>query len=166
MSSQPGETKKAKVIKASTLLQAKIGRGPLDENTIKRCQEVLDKNEIDFAPLADSYLTRLLGVIKKAESGALDKTAAIQAMIEPVMQLKAHAAIFRYPLVGNLANIMMGFLESIGELDENVIKIVEAHHQTLRSIIMKEMKGDGGEAGKMLEKELMQACNRYHAKKK
>ncbi len=166
MPSHTVENKKAKIIKASTMLQAKIGRGPLDPKTVQRCQDVIDSNQVDFSPLAKEYLNRLDAVLKKVQDGTLGKQAAIGSITEPVVQLKGHAALFGYELAGTLANIMMGFLESIDSLDSDVIQIVDAHHQTLKSIIHNEMKGDGGPHGEMLKRELMQACRRYHSKKK
>lgn len=157
--------KKSRTVKASTMLQAKVGLGPLDPKVISRCQDVIDNNTVDFAPMAKECLTRMQGIIKKAQAGTLNKTAAVTAMTEPVMQLKAHASIFRYALVGNLAGIMLGFLESIEEMDKDVIAIVDAHHQTLKSIVNNKMEGNGGKAGEQLKAELYDACRRYYAKK-
>ena len=156
--------KKAKIIKASYVLQAKVGAGPLDENTVERCQRVIDNNDFDFAPLAKQFLSQLANAITEARAGTLNKQEATQKMTEPVMQLKANAAIFKYHLIGNLANVMLSFLEAIKELDNNVIAIVEAHHKTLSAIVANKMKGDGGPVGKQMEEELKAACKRYFAK--
>ena len=58
-----------KVIKASTNLQTKVGTGPLDEKTIERCQDVMDNNDVDFAPLAMEYLNKLEEAITAVKSG-------------------------------------------------------------------------------------------------
>ena len=87
-------------------------------------------------------------------------------MAESVMQLKANAAVFRYTLIGNLANIMLGFLESVRTIDGDVIEIVAAHERTLSVIVIKKIEGDGGTNGKLLEEELQNACKRYLNKKK
>lgn len=78
-----------------------------------------------------------------------------------VMQLKANAAVFHYRLVGNLAQVMLGFLESLTHIDDNALEIVDAHHKTLNAIIAKQMKGDGGQHGQELQQELIRACERY-----
>jgi hypothetical protein len=158
--------KKARMIKASTLLQAKVGLGPLDEKVLNRCQDVMDNNKVDFAPLAREYLATLGDVIDQARAGELNRDRAMHAITEPVMQLKAHASMFRYTLVGDLANIMMSFLESITEIDSNVIDIVDAHHKTLKTIISKKLEGDGGRSGETLKSELNDAIRRYSAKKR
>ncbi|MCB1531787.1 MAG: hypothetical protein KDJ35_02845, partial [Alphaproteobacteria bacterium] len=63
------------------------------------------------------------------------------------------------------ANVMLSFLEAVKELDEDVVRIVEAHHKTLSAIVIKKMQGDGGQAGKLMEDELRAACKRYFSKK-
>lgn len=166
MSVEMQEKKKAKVIKANYVLQARIGAGPLDAKRIDACQKIIDENDIDFAPLASAYLDQLENAIARARSGEISLKSAVQGMTRPVMELKANAATFKYDLVTNLANVMLSFLEAVKSLDKTVLDIVSAHHRTLSIIILKKMKGDGGQHGKLLEQELKDACVRYFQKKK
>lgn len=160
-----GETpKKAKIIKANTLLQAKVGRGPLDEKVVRRCQTVIDNNKADFPVLAREYLQRLHAVLMSIQQEELKGRAALQALAEPVMQLKAHAGMFKYPLISSLAGIMLSFLESVQAIDDDVIDIVSAHHKTLKTLIIKRMEGDGSSYGEALKEELSEACQRYFAR--
>jgi hypothetical protein len=160
------DKKQPRVIKANYVLQAKVGSGPLDQKTVDACQEVMDNNDVDFAPLAMEFLDKLSVAIKHAKSDGADLKTTIQEMAQPVMQLKANAAIFKYDLIGKLANVMLSFLESVRALDKTVIEIVDAHHKTLTAIVLKKMKGDGGTYGVQLEQELKDACLRYLQKKK
>ncbi|GJL85639.1 MAG: hypothetical protein DHS20C02_14140 [Micavibrio sp.] len=165
MSIEMKEPMKPKVIKADYTLQSKIGSGPLDERIVKRCQKVMDSNDVDFSPLAQEFLDKLDSAIKEAKSGKLSTEQAVEIMTQPVMQLKANAAIFRYELIGNLANVMLSFLEAITDLDDDVLAIVDAHQKTLSAIVIKKMSGTGGAPGKQLEDELKGACKRYFSKK-
>ncbi len=160
------EEKKARMIKATTILQAKVGLGPLDEKLLERAKDVMENNKVDFAPLAKEYLSQLYDVMKRVHAGELSRDAAVEAMNAPVMQLKAHASMFRYTLIGQLANIMMSFLESVSVIDDDVVEIVEAHHRTLKTIVIKKMEGDGGPAGEQLKAELNDAVKRYRGHKK
>lgn len=159
------EPNKPKVIKANYSLQNKVGAGPLDERLVERCQDVMNNNDVDFVPLGMEYLGLLKQAIEKAKSGSLNTNEAVQVMTEPVMQLKANAATFRYTLIGNLANVMLSFLEAVKQVDDDVIQIVEAHQKTLTAIVIKKMQGDGGAAGKQMEQELKAACKRYFTRK-
>ena len=153
-----------KVIKADKSLQAKIGSGPLDTKTVEKCQAVMDNNNVDFTPMAMEYLGKLAEAIQTAKDPNVNMKEAVGNMTAPVMQLKANAAIFKYNLVGNLANVMLSFLEGIKELDKDAIAIVEAHHKTLTAIITKKMRGDGGAFGQQMLEELKSACKRYFAR--
>jgi len=158
------ENKKARIVKANHLLQGKVGRGPVDETKVARSQKLIDNNQVDFAPMAKEYLDELALAINAAREGEKDAEEIISSIITPVMQLKANAGMFNYTLVGNLANVMLNFLETVENLDKDVIEIVEAHQKTLILIIGNQMKGDGGEFGVELTGELKEACKRYFAK--
>jgi hypothetical protein len=157
--------KKPTITKANMKLQMKVGKGPLDENTVKPAQNVIDKNDVDFGPLGLEILKKLENALLAASdpSISMDKVKAI--LTAPVMELKANAAIFKYGLIGNLANIMLHFLETIVSLDSDAVDIVRAHHKTLQMIVVRKMAGDGGDTGKMLTAELQGVCDRYYNKK-
>lgn len=160
------EEGKARVYKASRMLQQKIGTGPLNEADIERMQMAMDTNEVDFAPLGQKFLDELEAALTRAKKEDLDFAEKKSILTAPVMQLKANAAIFHYHLIGNLANVMLSFLEAIKELDKDALEIVAAHHTSLKAIIQKRISGAGGESGKMMVQELKDACARYYAKKK
>lgn len=157
---------KAKIYQASYKLQQKIGSGPLDEKIIKKCQKVIDENDVDFTPLGLEILGRLDKAVKQADDNTIPMEKRKANMTSPVMELKANAAIFHYPLIGNLANIMLSFMETITELDKDAVEIVRAHHTTLHAIVIKKMNGDGGKHGTIMTDELKSACKRYYARMK
>lgn len=159
------EKNKARIIKANYRLQHKVGSGPLDEKTVRASQQVIDTNTVEFEPLGLAILERLeAALVRSADSNAA--VAQIKPQLTaPVMELKANAATFGYPLIGNLATIMLSFLESILRMDDDAVEIVRAHHKTLHMIIIRRIKGDGGAAGAQLIQELRQACERYYARK-
>lgn len=156
---------KPKVIKANYRLQQKVGAGPLDEKAVKASQTVIETNQVDFGPLGLSILKKLEEGLGHVSDPSVKMEQMRQILITPVMELKANAAIFHYTLIGDLANIMLSFLEAVTVLDHDAIEIVKAHHNTLHMIIVRELKGTGGDAGKQLAKELQQACDRYYHKR-
>ena len=160
--------KKAQVYKANKILQQKIGSGPLDPAIVERAQRAIEENDVDFAPLGLQFLSELEEALKIVEKDLDPNKFASQkqALTSPVMELKANATTFHYKLVGDLANIMLSFLESIDQLDKDAVSIVRAHHDTLKGIIAKNMKGDGGQQGSIFINELKDACNRYYKKNK
>ncbi len=160
------DKKKARTIKASRLLQAKVGVGPLvDEKLITRSQKLIDGNEVDFAPMAQEYLSLLQTAIDEAKKPGRDDKIVLDELVNAVMQIKANATMFDYDLMGGLANVMLNFLETLEAIDNDVIDIVEAHQKTQQMVIGNKMKGGGGEFGRTVTAELKDACKRYFAKK-
>ncbi len=154
-----------KVIKASYVLQSKVGSGPLDAQKVSESQRVIETNKVDFVPLGLEILDSLEVILNEAKASQMEPEELREKLTQPIMQLKANASMFHYNLIGNLANIMLSFLESIKEVDNDALEIVGAHHQTLKAIIMKRMQGDGGMNGTAFQNELKSACQRYFTKR-
>lgn len=163
MSEQSGSVR---IIKASNKLQAKIGTGEVAAARIEATQHSLENNKIDFEPMAVNFLSQLETAVKQTQTlKDAPQKQLLHGMVKPVMELKANAEMFGYPLVTELANIMLNFLESIEKLDNDVIAIVDAHRKTLMLIIKGKMSGAVGDKGDILVQELRGACARYYAKK-
>ncbi len=154
-----------KIIKASYVLQSKVGSGPLDAQKVKDSQRVIETNMVDFVPLGLQFLDELETVLIDSQKTQMDAVELREKMTQSIMQLKANASMFKYDLIGNLANIMLSFLESLKEVDSDAYEIVGAHHKTLKAIIMKRMQGDGGAHGVAFQSELKDACRRYFSKR-
>lgn len=161
MSGAMQQTEEVTVIKANTRLRQLVGTGAISSKSVSKVQKAMNDTKIDFLPEARAHLVTLREVILDASEGFHNKEKMLEEMIKPVMQLKAQASMFNYPLVSKLANIMMHFLEDIDELDKDVIQIVAAHQKTLSAVISKQMTGEGGNMGKMLISELEMAIDRY-----
>ena len=156
--------KEPRIVKANHLLQAKVGMGNIEEKKIRRSQKVMDNMAVDFTPMAEEYLGQLAAALEAVRQGDQPAARKIQLMTDPVMQIKANAAMFDYALVGVLANVMLNFLEALEDVDNDVLDIVDANHKTMRLLVSNKMKGDGGEYGKELQAELKDACRRYFTK--
>lgn len=139
-----------------------MGSGDVDSAKVEKSQALLEKNTTDFVPMATAFLDALEHALQDTPRDQVitDKTI-LQPVIVEVMQIKANAAMFGYTLVGNLASIMLNFLEDIRSWDNDARQIVEANTKSLRLIVNSKTKGDGGEQGQMLTTELRDACARY-----
>lgn len=153
---------KPRIIKALNLLQAKVGHGRVDEKTVRRMQEIIDDSRIDFAVLARPLIDDLGTQVAAIRNGRTDAT--IDTLSLPVMQVKANAAMFGYPLAGNLAHIVLTLLESEPQLDTDILDILDVFCKTLNVILENNLSGSGGDYGRRLESELGEACQRYYAK--
>lgn len=148
-------------ITASYDLMTKIGMGNLDPSAIAKSQQIMDENRIDFVPLAQKYLEQLNKDILKIRTADTKTTHQLQDLSASVMQIKANARIFKYDRLGDLAGIMLNFIENLKEVDDEVMRIIEAHDQSLRILVNNEISGDGGDVGENFQQELESVCSRY-----
>ena len=154
--------RRAELINPPNRIKQKVGGGGIDENIITKAQELLEHNTVDFKPIADMLMDVLNEAIQNTKSGNLTGEKAIEAMIYPAMQLKAQGAMFHFPLVTELSNILVNFLETVTNTDKDVIDLVVAHKMAINAVIAGRVQGDGGAKGKELREALMDACNRYY----
>lgn len=156
-------SKRAKIIKADNKLRQKAGYGEIADRLVSSAEKLIESNQVDFPEIALPILTELRAAIAESkETGNFE--AMLHDLINPVMELKANGPMFKFHLVGNLASVMLSFLEHIDSLDSDAIEIIEAHEKTLSAIVGKGIKGDGGPLGAQLVQELEEACSRYYRK--
>jgi hypothetical protein len=156
--------KKVKIIKAENKLIKKTGYGEISELSISKSEDIIVGNSVDFKTIALPILSRLKTAIIEAKSSPEKIDTFNQDFISAVMELKANGPMFKYDLIGQLASVMLSFLEHINKLDKDAIEIIEAHEKTLTLIVTREIKSDGGPMGKKLLMELESACSRYYRK--
>jgi hypothetical protein len=158
--------RKAKLVKPPNLLKKKVGNGGFDPAVLKKAQAALDENTVDFKPLAVDLIQILNETVGIIKSGSVTGEAAIESLIYPAMQLKAQGSLFHYPLITDIANVLVNFLETIVTADKDALNIVTAHKASLNIVLAKEIREKDGAIGKNLCAELIDACNRYHKARK
>jgi hypothetical protein len=150
----------AKLIEPEHILKKKAGSGGINPELLHKAQESIDNNKVDFAPIAKDLLLRLLTATQDNKATREQK---LEAIIEPVLHIKSQGGMFHYPLMSDIGHILIDFLETVPELDTDVIDIVLAHHKSMQAVLsMTENERDA--AATMLCAELLNACGRYHAK--
>jgi hypothetical protein len=156
------KVRRAELLTPPNRLKEKVGSGGIDENVIHKAQALLENNTVDFKPIAAMLMELLSEAITDAKNGNVKGEAAIEAMIYPAMQLKAQGTMFHYPLITEISNILVNFLETVTLIDKDVLDLVVAHKMSINAVLASEIKGDGGKVGKDLRDALMDACNRYY----
>lgn len=158
--------RRAEYIRPRNVLKEKVGSGGLSEDILNKAQALLENNTVDFLPLGEIYLNKLMAGIEKAKNRRPtdDLEYCISNMLYPAMQLKANGGMFHYPLVTVIADKLIQFLEVIETLDLEALEIILAFHTTIRAVILGRITGDGGKHGKELVGALNAACVRYFEK--
>ena len=111
--------RRAEYIRPRNVLKEKVGSGGLSEDILNKAQALLENNTVDFLPLGEIYLNKLMAGIEKAKNRRPtdDLEYCISNMLYPAMQLKANGGMFHYPLVTVIADKLIQFLEVIETLD-------------------------------------------------
>ena len=152
--------------KASKLLQSKTGVGIVDSQTVQKAQKSLEQKKVAFEPMAQQFLENMAVILQNAKNKKDGDFSAIKRdLTNTIMQLKANGKMFDYPLITDLADMLLLFLESIPALDRDVIELININHKTLNLIIKNKMQGDAGPTGEALKTEIRSACQRYMAKR-
>ena len=151
-----------RVYKASKILQYKAGFGEIDHKHIDAAQNVID--QVQFEPIALKILKELEDLIHQHNGEDVECRELIDELAAPVMQLKASASMFGYPIVSKLTNIMFSFLNQITVMDKVALQIIDGHHKTLVGIVNNKIKDDTNDYAIQLERELYAACERYMLK--
>ncbi len=156
---------KARFITPPNRIKEKVGSGGIDPKIFGRAQEYMDTINFDYAPMAKELLKKYFAAINDIkEDPYLKADEKKENVLIPLMQLKETAGMFRYPLISTVADIGIQFLECIEGVNKEALSILIIHHSTLQGIVSHDLKGDGGEKGYTLIKELDQACRRYFDK--
>lgn len=156
--------RKAELITPPNRIKEKVGSGGIDEAVMQKAQDLVENNSVDFKPIATMLVDLLNEGIQEIRTGVIKDEEAIESLIYPAMQLKAQGGMFHYPLITEICNILVNFLETVEEADKDVLDIVIAHKMAINVVLGSEIKKDGGDQGKALRDALMEACNRYYKK--
>lgn len=155
--------RKAEFIRPPNDLKQKVGNGGLDEAVLEKAQKLIETASVDFLPMGKRYLTALEEGLSLSHSRAheLDSETLISTMLYPAMQLKANGGMFGYQLVTSVASRLVQFLEVLDTPNEDALEVVNGFATVLRSIIMGQIEGNGGDHGPELYEALDEACERF-----
>lgn len=155
-------------IKPENRLKSKVGHGGISPDLLKKCQDYIDSNPVDFGPYAQELLDQVqerFAAIQTDPAKRKDKEA-VQKLAEPIMGLKANGGMFKYPLISMIADIGLQFLDRVKELNDDGMEIIKAHNTSIAVIINSKLKGYAGKEGRAICEELRDACDRYYNKYK
>ena len=150
-----------KLVVPENSLKQKVGGGGFSATVLAKAQDNLDKNDIDFRPMATEYATSLGVTLKDIRSGAIKPEEAIDAIMFPVMQLRAQGSLFKYSSITKISHILIDCLETVKATDKEVLEIIEAYKKSVQAMVALQLKDENDKAVKELCTALGDACGRY-----
>lgn len=149
------------------LLKQKVGSGGIDEARIEKAQTLIQgvSNDV-FRELINELLSILQTLIALCRHEQYYNTQKlIEDFAATFVQIKAHGAMFRYPLMSSIANNAIRFLDNLTDVDGKALDVLQAHCDSIHLVKSKKLEGDGGEKGAEIKKALADACQRYFNQK-
>lgn len=158
-----GGKKARSIMKASRLLQSQVGAGKIKPEKIEKAQSRVEavRGRIDLKPFADEHMADIktcMGRLKAGDS-VMDVTDEIARSI---MKFKGNIGIFSDGPFISLAILMLNWVESVEEIDQDVMDVLHGYYVTLDQIFSGKLHDK-----KMIEviiREMESACQRYFSK--
>jgi hypothetical protein len=162
----PKKLRKAKIFMPPHPIKEKAGAGGLDPAVIVKAERIIQDNTTDFRPIAEELLEKLEGAANRARNNPA-QGGTIEAMLAPAAQFKAQGAVFHFPLVSDLSDILINFLETVKTpVPADALDIVDAHRMAISVVIGSNMTDRFHPHGGELKRQLTEACGRYYKKAK
>lgn len=157
----------ARIVTPINVLKQKIGSGGLDAATIAKAEQTLENNTIDFKPIATDLLKEMDASIESARKSKIEDEALVEALIYPAAQFLALGSVFHYPIISDISDNLVGFLETIATPpSEETLEIVTAHRMAISVALNNNMTGKHPPQGAELKHSLVEVCQRYYRTQK
>ncbi len=139
-----------KVIQADKKLQMKAGVGDVDKKAVESAQTFSDNNKVVYAEVVTPLLHRMRASIELLTTAPAEMSTHIKNIKSAIMDMKASAATFSYPLISRLCNPLLLHLENSDKVDKETRKLIELLYHIVSIVV----KNDESELGKALSRDL------------
>ena len=135
------------------------GAAEIPMDLLEEAENQLKRAALDFTTWAQDYLKTLADHCAKALEADVEKGRGkhFKEINLLALELRGQGGTFGYPLISTFGKMLYdSTLEGCRE-DDNAVKIVQAHVDSMRAIIREKISGDGGKIGRELLASLKQA---------
>lgn len=130
-----------------------IGYNPLKE-TLARAEEAttaLRANYTEWARIDVDHTQALLDAAKKGPEGRREQ---LDLLYQAMHNIKGQGTSFGYPLVTRIGQSLCRLLAPGRPIDDDGLKIAQAHLDALKLVLIQKIAGKGGETGDKLAAKL------------
>lgn len=154
---------RTRIVKPENMLKNKVGQGGITPATVASAQSRIENNNIDFRPIAQELNRELANIVAlvRRQAHALENTNVLDLLAYPAMQLKAQGALFHYPSVSALSNIVVDLLENASALDDVILEILDSYLRSIDVLVTLQIKSPDADESRNLCVALHDACVRY-----
>lgn len=127
------QPKEAVIIKAFHTLKIKTGPGGFDPYAIIKASKRLESSAHLFPQVASHDISLIEDVLHMMRDE--DSALALKKMLAPCVELKAHSAMFNFPLVTQVAGSLLDFCMRLSELTPIARDVASEHLRALKIAI-------------------------------
>ena len=153
-----------RIVRPKNTLKEKVGTGGFKKENLEKAQKAIEENVIDFIPIANRYLAELSAVLSK-EKDAVSSEGLYSAILDPLMQLRAQGAMFGYPSITFLTDIIVNLLDSLKNVDSTVVEIVQAYEKSAKMMLSTQIKDQDHKLCQAFAQEIKAVCKKYTERK-
>lgn len=161
----PFRPKKALILPATRLLQSLVGFGKIKPEKIEASERKINavKNRIDVSEFGQSHLKDIKAVLADLNNKDTENDPEITDKIaKTLMEFKGNAGMFSSASYITLAAIMLRWIESVEEIDQDVLDVLNGYAVTLDQIFNNKLTSK--KQIDLIVAEMQAACERYFAK--
>lgn len=129
----------------------------MQDGSDRKLEAVLARAQAAVADLAKSYVPNTLAdldgcaaLLKTARETPDQRTAAVKDLYNIAHNVKGQGSSFGFPLVTRIAHSLCTLVRQERDFSDADLGTIQAHLDALRLILIKDIKGDGGEVGTKL----------------
>jgi chemotaxis protein histidine kinase CheA len=130
------------------------GSGPMSERMVKNADFVLKKHAEAYANTSKILVEKLAKIVEQLDENSNGQKQIIQSIFNLTHNIRGQGGTFGYDLITDIAASLCEFTDELDTCDAKAIKLINAHVDALRAVIMENATGDGGDTGKAISQSL------------
>jgi hypothetical protein len=135
------------------------GGGPLDAATLLRIEAAVAEQSAAFCELVARDIDRMQRLVAAFASRPRDEVK--QDILAITHEVRGQGTSFGFPLLTRIGNALSQFLQSIEDVDDDAVEVIDGHVQAMHGVVSNRISGDGDRVGPQIIRALDQAVRRY-----
>lgn len=138
------------------------GTGQLDPKVVQQAYKALDTYAPEYPKTVTRDLDKLMAVTQQLlQAGPEQQQPLLRQMSSLANEVQSLGSTFGYDLVTGVGQSLRRFTDQMQHADPSQLVLIRAHVDTIRVVLSRSIKGDGGAEGRALIEELKIALGKH-----
>ncbi len=124
-----------RIIRATNELKLKVGGGGFSKIAVNNAEKRLDNASAVFPVAAEHDMTLIQDALRMIEDENVNFYEVLRKIRGACIELKSHSIMFKFPLVGKVAESLYEFCDKITAFTPLIIQVIALHLKTLKIAI-------------------------------